>query len=125
MRRQHYLGTPLFALLDFGFGFNVRAVFVESSVLRAGYYLIPMVCGLIGWKRPGLGPRLGMIESGFSLACIIIGVWLAVFGVGDAIVEGRAVSPLLSPRGLANVVLSGGVLALSFYGNQAQVMSER
>jgi hypothetical protein len=120
----YYLATPLFALLDFGFGVNMRAVFVESDLLRALYYLVPLACGLVGWKRPELATRLGMAESGFSLACIIIGVWLAVFGVSEAMDEGRALSPIFTTAGMINVALSGGVLALSFYGNQAALKRE-
>lgn len=123
--RFYYLATPVFALLDFGFGLNVRAVFVEADALRAGYYLVPLVCGVVGWRRPDLAARLGMAESGISLACIIIGAWLAILGAGEAMSEGRALSPVLSMRGMINVAMSGGVLALGFYGNQAALGARR
>lgn len=48
----YYAATAVFLTLDYGFGINLRAVFLENTPgLRMGYYLVLFCCiGLLLWR---------------------------------------------------------------------------
>jgi hypothetical protein len=120
-----YLATPLFVALDLGFGLNVRVVFADQSALRFLWYALLAGCALVTLSRPGLTAAVGMVESGISVALLIIGIYLPVLGAAEALEAGTRISPILTPRGLVNAALSGGVFVVSFYGNQAALIASR
>lgn len=117
----YYLLTPLFALLDFALGVNVRAAFLPSAAARAAWYAFSFACGLVAWRKPGLAARVGMIESGANIILLVTGVYGAVFNAGEDLIERGTINPLLTPGGMTNVALSAAMLAISFYSNKAAV----
>lgn len=125
----YYLGTPVFAVLDFALGLNVRAVFLPNAAARTAYYLASVGCGLLAWRRPGLGPIVGMAESGINVLLLALGILVPVWDTMQALgSEGAApvtVSPVLTPEGMVNAALSGLVFVVSFYGNQAALTARR
>lgn len=125
----YYLGTPVFAFLDFVLGLSVRAVFLPSATARAAYYLACLGCGLMAWRRPRLGPTLGMAESGLNALLLAVGVmvpiWDAALILGSEAAGSAPVNPVLTPRGMVNAALSGLGFAVSFYSNQAAMLARR
>jgi hypothetical protein len=119
----YYLATPGFAALDLAFGLNVRTVFLDHSPWRFAYYLGVLGCGLVAWRKPEAGPLVGMVEGGVSLALLIIGIYAPILGAAETLEAGAAMSPVLTPRGLVNAVLSGAGFAAGFYGNQAALIA--
>lgn len=125
----YYLGTPVFAVLDFVLGLSVRAVFLPTAAARATYYLACLGCGLLAWRRPSLGPIVGMAESGLNVLLLALGILVPVWDVavtlGSEVPTPVTVSPVLTPQGLVNAVLSGATFVVGFYGNQAALLARR
>ena len=120
----YYLATPAFLVLDLVLGVNVRTAFLGGSSWRFGYYALSLGCGWLAWRRPALGPPVGMVESGVNVALLIVGIYLPVINAETAL-EGGAVPAVLTPLGLTNAALSGLVFAGSFYANQAALVGRR
>lgn len=116
--QAYLLATPLFAVLDAAFGINIRAVFLDESSLRWFYYLASFGAGAGAWRWPRHAALLGRWEAGVNLALLILGTWIPILNLGEILEAGLAVPAVLTPRGLANVVLSGTVFAASFYGGE-------
>ncbi len=125
----YYLSTPAFVALDLLLGVNVRTVFLDASPWRWVYYAAALGCGVVGWRRPALAPLVGMAESGLSLALLIIGIYVPIWEMAEAAGSELggpvAMSPVLTPRGLVNVALSGSSFLVGFYGNQAAFIAAR
>jgi len=76
--KGYYLATPLFLLLEFAFGLDVRvSSFISDPKWRLIYYLLCFVCmGIILWK-PGLTVEVGILESSVNLVFLFVGAALA------------------------------------------------
>jgi hypothetical protein len=67
----YYAATAVFLTLDYGFGVNLRATFLESMPgIRMGYYLLLFGCfGLMLW-RPQWSTLVGVVESLATLVAL-------------------------------------------------------
>ncbi len=110
----YYLATPLFALLDLGFGVPVRVAGLHDPEHRAIYYALVIVAGLACWVRPAASPWVGMLESVVNLFLLMLAVLLPIWSLPDALAAGGELPAPLTGLALGNVALSGTVLALSF-----------
>lgn len=64
--RLYYAATVLFVLLDFGFGINVRAAFLDNAPgLRLLFYAVLFGCfALVVWRRGLRVLRAGTDSAG-------------------------------------------------------------
>ena len=114
----YYLATPLFAVLDFGFGTPIRAVGVESPGLRLAYYGGIFLVGWVMAASPPLAPWLAMGESAANLTLVMVSVLVPVWSLQETLDLGAIVD---LPERVVNLAVSGSVLVFSFYRNQARV----
>jgi len=84
----YYAATALFLSLDYGFGINVRAAFLDATPgLRAGYYVILFACFALMLWRPNWTTVIGAVESLATLVALIINMALRSMIVTDAMLE--------------------------------------
>ena len=102
----YYGATILFVLIDFGFGVNVRAAFLEPWPLaRIAYYGFCIAClGAMIW-RPAWSTLVGTVESLVTLVALILSVGIRVMVPSDAIFGENA--KILTYQEIINFVLSG------------------
>lgn len=116
--RGYYLATPLFLIADLAFGWNVRVAGLEGApLLRGVYYLFCFGLGGLAWMRPERVDLVGLIESGANLALLIVGTYVAYWGMVDLVLADQPIVNPFTTERLANLILSGTVLSISFYGN--------
>ena len=121
----YYLATPLFALLDFGFGINVRAAFLDGQpLLKVAWYALALVCALAMARWPGRAGLVGLAESGANIALLVIGTMTAYLGAVDAALSDSVMEPPFSPADAVNLVVSSGALIVSYIAAQARASRE-
>jgi hypothetical protein len=118
----YYLATPLFAALDLWAGLPVRAVGLESTALRLGYYALVFALGFVMRARPPLAPVLALVESAGNLTLLMAAVLIPIWSLPETL-DGGAAAEL--PARVLNLVLSGSVLVYAFYKSQAQLQGRR
>jgi hypothetical protein len=103
----YLLATPVFVLLDYVVGANIRVAFLDGHpALRALYYAIAVACGAVVFARPRLAPLVGVTESAANIAFLIIGVFVAYLGMlDDAGGPGDIANPF-TQRAIVNLVIS-------------------
>ncbi len=110
----YYLATPVFAVLDLGFGVPVRVWALHDPEQRAVYYAIVILAGLLCWSRPKVAPWVGMLESVVNLFLLMLAVLLPIWSLPDALQSGGPLPRPLGALALVNVALSGTILVTSF-----------
>lgn len=118
----YYLATPLFALLDLGFGINVRAAFLDGQpVLKLAWYALAIACAAAMARWPGRAGLVGLAESGATIALLVIGTMTAYFGAVDAALTESTPDAPFSPADTMNLVVSSAALIVSYIAAQARV----
>jgi len=109
----YYAATAVFIALDFGFGINVRAAFLESEPgLRAGFYLLLFACfALVIW-RPEWATIVGVVESLATLVALIINMALRSMVVTDAMLETG--TGFVTTAEILNFVIAGGAAYVAY-----------
>ena len=115
----YYLATPVFAAVDLGLGFPVRAAGLERPLHRVAWYALGFAVGLVMHRRPRWTPWLGMGESAANLTLLMVAVLLPIWSLPGSLDTG-AVAEL--PVRVANLALSGSILVFSFYRSQAEAL---
>ncbi|MEQ9398357.1 MAG: hypothetical protein RJQ04_04235 [Longimicrobiales bacterium] len=121
----YYLATPLFAVIDAGFGAPIRVAGIESPGVRWAYYAGLVALGFLCRARPSVAPWVGMGESAVNILLLILAVMLPIWSIPGEILSGGEVEGPFSRVSLANFVLSGGALVWSFHRNQAAALGAR
>lgn len=126
----YYLATPVFALLDLGFGMNVRAAFLDGQpALKLAWYALGIACAAAIARWPGRAGVVGLAESGASIALLVIGTMTAYLRAVDAALAESAVEAPFSPADAVNLVVSSAALLVSYIAAQMrasrQVFDER
>jgi len=109
----YYLATPVFLLLDLA-GWPLRAAFIEADAWRFAYYLLVFALGVLGWKVPALMPALAIVESSLSLGGLFVDAMSGIFRLPGEVIDGHPTVKIATPAGLANFMLSGIALIVSF-----------
>ena len=115
--RLYYLATPLFVLLDFGFGLNLRLAGLEGHPgVRVAWYGACVACALLTWRAPVLAPLVALIESAATVLALVLGVMLPYFDLvarvaADDLPAASAGGSLA--EGVANLLLSGPALVVA------------
>jgi hypothetical protein len=103
----YLLATPLFALLDYALGANVRVTFLDGHpAMRGVYYALAILCGAIVYARPRLASIVGVVESGANIGLLIVGVYTAYLGMLDDAAGPGAISNPFTERAIINLVIS-------------------
>jgi len=109
----YYAATAAFLTLDYGFGINLRAAFLENMPgLRMGYYAVLFACfALILW-RPGWATFVGVIESLATLIALIFNMALRSVVVTDEMLE-TGTGFVTMPE-IVNFIIVGGAAYVSY-----------
>ena len=109
----YYAATAVFLTLDYGFGINLRAAFLEDMPgLRMGYYLVLFGCfGLMLW-RPQWSTFVGVVESLATLIALIFNMALRSMVVTDAMLE-TGTGFVTMPE-IINFIIVGGAAYVSY-----------
>jgi hypothetical protein len=113
----YYGLTPLFWLLDEGFGANVRVVALQGSEgWRTLYYLLCIGCGAALWVRPAWSALLALAECSINLLLLCLGVLLPIWRLAEQISAGGSVTNPITPELVTNFVVASAVWLVAFYG---------
>lgn len=109
----YYAATAVFLTLDYGFGINLRATFLENMPgLRMGYYLLLFGCfGLMLW-RPQWSTLVGVVESLATLIALIFNMALRSMLVTDTMLE-TGTGFVTAPE-IVNFIIVGGAAYVSY-----------
>jgi len=120
-----YLATPAFALFDLGFGINLRTTFLDAGpAARLLYYGVAFGCGIATLRWPRRAALIGFLESGTNIGWLVVGVMLRYFQALDsALGEAAPVPPFTEPE-MVNLVVSAGVLMISYMAAQGRLARE-
>jgi len=109
----YYAATALFLLLDYGFGINVRVVFLDAAPgLRAGFYGILFTCLALMLWRPNWMTVIVAVESLVTLVALIINMALRSMIVTDAMLETG--TGFVTVPEIFNFMLVGGAAYISY-----------
>jgi len=109
----YYAATAVFLTLDYGFGINLRATFLENMPgLRMGYYLLLFGCfGLMLW-RPQWSTLVGVVESLATLIALILNMAMRSMLVTDTMLE-TGTGFVTAPE-IVNFIIVGGAAYVSY-----------
>ncbi len=120
----YYLASPLFFLLGFWWGAEIRVTFIPDSGLRFLYYLALSGLGLLAHFRPASAPWVAMGESAMNLLLIMLWILLPIYALGDDVMGTGALSVPYTPlEVLLNGLLAGSFFLLGFYRAQGAVLA--
>ena len=110
----YYAATAVFVSLDYGFGINVRAAFLESEpTLRFAFYLVLFACFALMIWRPQWATLIGTIESLATLIALILSMALRSMVVTDAMLE-TGTGFVTMPE-IINFIIVGGAAYVSYF----------
>jgi hypothetical protein len=120
----YYAATALFVSLDYGFGINIRAAFLENTPgLRLGFYVMLFAClALIIW-RPQWSTIVGTIESLGTLIALIVSMALRSMVVTDAMIESG--TGFVTIQEIVNFLIAGGAAYYSYATGVRALFSQR
>lgn len=120
----YLLASPLFAILDFAAGANIRLSASIPVTGRAVYYAAAFAAGIAMFKRPASTTGLAALEAAVNLAILVLGLWFKYFGLLSSAVEGELAANPFTASVIMNALLSGTVLAITAYRRIATFESE-
>lgn len=121
----YYLATPLFAVADAMGVAPFRVAALEGSELRWLYYFGALLCGLACRRWPRSAPWIGMGESSLNLLLLLVSFLVPIWSLPEVAASGAEIGAPVTGADLANLILAGGVLLWSFYGNQVRATRSR
>ena len=120
--RLYYYATPLFILLDYLGGLNIRAAILDSSPLYKNlYYGFCIACGVGIFVLPRLTPVVALFESSVSFLMIVLTIYLPyirfVTQTDDILSADMPTVAGLNAPCIVNLILAGGIAAIGFRGS--------
>jgi hypothetical protein len=110
---SYYAATAVFLSLDYGFGINLRAAFLENMPgLRFGYYAALFACLALMILRPQWSTFIGVVESLATLIALIFNIALRSMVVTDAMLETG--TGFVTPPEIINFIIVGGAAYVSY-----------
>ena len=117
--KLYYTITPLFILLDYVCGINVRTVVLDSETVYKGlYYGFCILCGVVIYIIPRLSPVVALVESSIIFMMTVLSVFIpyveTIVQMDNILDADIQYLSILGPSYFVNLVLSGGMAALTF-----------
>lgn len=113
--RSVYLSTPVFAVLDYVYGVNLRIPFLDALPgAKALYYAAALVCGIAMLRHPRWASTIGFAESVANISLLILTTGAAYLQVLESAASPDVVivNPF-TPEAVASLALSAMVMAAS------------
>jgi len=119
--RFYYYITPLFILLDYFFGINVRAAVLDTMPLYKNlYYGFCIMCGVGVFIFPRLTPVVTLFDSTTSILAIVLTVYMPyirfVTQSDDILNADMPIVVGISAPCTINLILVGIMAIIGFHG---------
>jgi hypothetical protein len=109
----YYAATALFVALDYGFGINVRAAFLENAPgMRTTFYAVLFACLAVMVWRPQWSTFIGVVESLATLIALIFSLAMRSMVVTDAMLESG--TGFVTMPEIINFIIVGGAAYVSY-----------
>lgn len=117
--KLYYAVTPVFILLDYLCGINVRAVVLDSKpVYKVLYYGFCILCGIAIYLVPRYTAVVALLESTIIFLMTVLSVFIpyvqSIFLMDDILNADIQYISIATPSYIVNLVLAGGMAALTF-----------
>jgi hypothetical protein len=115
--KWYYYATPLFILLDYLAGINVRVSALDTMPLhKNAYYGFCILCGICMYIFPRFSPVVTLLESAINymlMILLLLRPYIRCLLQEDIIGEGWQNVEALNPQHITNLVLAALVAALA------------
>jgi hypothetical protein len=116
--QAYYCLTPLFMILDYCFGYDVRVPLVAHvPYLKGAYYGGLIACGIAAAGVPRIAAPIALIESSWNFAMIVAGFYGAYWGFAVSMGTARPLPNPITIQAVINTVLTGSFLIASIRSN--------
>ncbi len=126
--RWYYYATPLFILLDYLAGINVRVTALESMPLYKNiYYGFCIFCGVLIFISPRYSPIVTILESVINILMMILLLFMPYvlcIMQEDILGEGLQNAVAFNPLHYLNILLIGFVSFFAFRANIRKVEAD-
>ncbi len=118
--RWYFYITPLFILLDYILGLNVRVSALDSApTYKNLYYGFCILCGIGAFIVPGYSAIVALFESSINIMMIVVGVFLPyvrnVLYADDILnADFKAIEAAIKVEPIVNLVIVGSCVILTF-----------
>ena len=116
--KVYYLLTPVFAVLDYGFGIDIRLVMPgDSFTLEIIYYLVCFASPFFIFQSGLVAIIFSLAESTLNILLLILSVFIPVIMLSQNIDTKDANDFIFGMTDVLHFMLVGAVLLYGFYGN--------
>ena len=119
--RWYFYITPLFILLDYFLGLNIRVSALDSvPVYKNLYYGFCVLCGIGVFIAPGYSTIVALFESTINFIMLIVGFFLQYMQTVTSLMDDvtgsdfKAVENSLTAESMTNFAIVGFCLILTF-----------
>ena len=117
--KLYYTVTPLFILLDYLWGINVRAVVLDSVPMYKGlYYGFCILCGVVIYIIPKFSPVVALVDSTVIFSMTVLSIFMSYVQsfvqIDDILDADLQYVNIVGPPCIINLLLVGGMAALTF-----------
>jgi hypothetical protein len=118
--RWYFYITPLFILLDYFLGLNVRVAALDSApAYKNLYYGFCILCGIGTFIIPGYSALVALFESSINFMMIVLGIFLPyvrnVLHVDDILnADFKAMEEAIKVEPIVNLFIVGSCVILTF-----------
>lgn len=119
--RWYFYITPLFILLDYFGGVNVRVSALDSMPLYKNlYYGFCILCGICMYIVPRYSAVVALFESTINFMMIVLGIFVPyvqnILYVDDILsADFKAMEESLNIQSIVNLVIVGSFVVLTFH----------
>jgi hypothetical protein len=123
--KWYYLVTPIFIVLDYVWGLNVRiSIFDAFPFYKNLYYAVCMACGIGITVVPKFTPIVALIESTINVLLAILALLLPYYQFiahADDLLNPDMHMIMFDGQSLMNIILAGCIAVLAFNQNSDEV----
>jgi len=119
--RWYFYITPLFILLDYFFGINVRVSALETMPLYKNlYYGFCILCGICMYIIPRYSAVVALFESSINIMMLVLSIFLPYIRTITALMDDvlgadfTALEESLKVQPMVNLFIVGSCLILTF-----------
>ena len=119
--RWYFYITPLFILLDYILGINIRVSALETMPLYKNlYYGFCILCGICTYVIPRYSAVVALLESSINIMMLVLGIFLPYIQTITALMDDvlgadfTALEESLKVQPMLNLFIVGSCLILTF-----------
>ena len=127
--RWYYYATPLFILLDYLAGINVRVSALDSmSLYKYAYYGFCILCAFCIYISPKYSPVVALFESGINFVMIIFLLFLPyailISNTEDVLNQDWSFPQMFTAQRIVNLAFAGFVAVFAFRASINRVAAD-